>query len=594
MKSLLLLALFMLVYASATAQSNSPCNQGRAEFPRVDPRNEDAICLPQIGVIGGTIPQCKYPQSTEDFGSTVYAIDSLVDGLSALVVAHQRCDTAGPGGRFPKEVLLYRGVQNGLPGSSSGERIGPTEINSITTFLAAGDWDADGHRDLACRVEIMGDTSFANVDRYYISHLVVFWGSDSGRYDIHDTTRLSSGTDAWLGIYPSVGKDLDGDGVDDLLARTSGGFLHGVPVPTPRVHLFHGHRRERWGQNAIPHTADWTWWGSGVVLGDPVATDQDGDGAVDVAFHHNDNSVTGDVTVLYGKKGSGLPDTTEAESVSLAISNGKYSVFEDVTGDHIPELVQTSGSEDKIKIFIGLKGQRLKEQYGSGHDAPQPGQPKWWGKPWAELWMPRKINGNWFGDYNQLYDLGDGNLDGISDIWAFSWPYLLMYSTGTATDSLVDALSDMRPGDYILGAAVLKNFDGSAIPTIAYGTGNSVHFLKPSKEVPHFDVPRLLPPGTGSAGIGDWRSGNDGTKLQLRAIPNPGQGQIHLRWKSPLSPGMAMISIMSTVGARVAEYQLTANKESFVWSTSGIAAGTYFITLIIDSRHATTQVVVQD
>jgi hypothetical protein len=608
MKSLLLLpTLFMLAHGSAVAQNNSPCNQGRAEFPRVDPRNEDAICLPELGRMIGTINKCSVSEHGEEFGRAIAAVgDVSGDRLADFVVAHQRCDTL-TNNRFPVELLLYKGVRNGRPNVESGERIGPSEINSITTFLAAGDWDHSGSIDLAVRIRILGDTSYGNNRGYDVGACVIFWNDGSGHFSISDTTHLWGGADAWGGPDNAASADVDSDGLVDLVTWSwaGEGLTAGVGILVPKLLIFRGHEHLKWGHDGIPRTPDWHYWNPGdIVFNKITALDLDGDRIVDIALQEDVSANTGHVTVLYGKPGGGLPDTTDAESISLAISNGKYSVFEDVTGDRIPELVQTSGSEDKIKIFIGLKGQRLKEQYGSGHDAPQPGQPKWWGKPWAELWMPRKINGNWFGDYNQLYDLGDGNLDGIADIWAFSWPYLLMYSTGNYADSLVDGLVDIRPGSEPGTMVQLGNIDGSGANVIAIGYDEIPHnptspfpggiiFVKPSQSVPQYGTPRMLPLGTGLAVVEDYRGSGLQNDLQMHATPNPAQKQVLFQWNTHCSTGRADLSIYDNVGHRIVNFKISASDKSFVWNTADIASGTYFITLTIASHTSTTQVVVR-
>jgi hypothetical protein len=166
-----------------------------------------------------------------------------------------------------------------------------------------------------------------------------------------------------------------------------------------------------------------------------------------------------------------------------------------------------------MKVFIGLRGQRLKGQYGDGHEAGHPGEERWWGRPWAEVWQPHRINANWFASEHVVADLGDGNLDGIDDIWCMSWPYLLCYSGGEMLDSLVDGLLDLRPGSGPSSLVRLGDIDGSGRNAVAinydmvpHGSPNpfpgGIIFMVPSRGVPSSGTPRRLPEGTGRPTVG--------------------------------------------------------------------------------------------
>jgi hypothetical protein len=150
---LLLVALSVL-----RSQPDAACNMGRGT---PDPRNEKVICLPQIGRMEGTLDCVR---GGEQYGRNIYAVgDVNHDGLQDWIVGHLRCDTLielGPGSHaVAEELLLYRGVRGGLPSGESGERIGPSEVGSVTSYLASGDWDGDGNIDIAISVELYNDTS---------------------------------------------------------------------------------------------------------------------------------------------------------------------------------------------------------------------------------------------------------------------------------------------------------------------------------------------------------------------------------------------------------------------------------------------------
>src|SRR5690606_7317877 len=191
----------------------------------------------------------------------------------------------------------------------------------------------------------------------------------------------------------------------------------------------------------------------------------------------------------------GLPDTSDMQSIALSPAYGHSSLFTDVTGDHVPELILNCSDNNRIRIFIGLKGQRLLEQFGSGHDPERPGEQQWWGKPWAEITLPRGVNDYWDKSPFVLYDLGDGDLDGIGDIWCLSWPYLLCYRGGSTLDDLADGIVDIRPANGLKTAAVLGDIDGSGKITMALG-GSGVVLVQGTTTLPRTGKFRRLPEGT--------------------------------------------------------------------------------------------------
>ena len=104
-----------------------------------DPRAPGACELPELGVMRGTL-ESKIGDIGEGLGLEINPVGDLNgDSLADWVVLHRRVDT--PAGRVAEELLLYHGVKGGLPAYESGIRIGPTEIASVTRFLAAGDFD---------------------------------------------------------------------------------------------------------------------------------------------------------------------------------------------------------------------------------------------------------------------------------------------------------------------------------------------------------------------------------------------------------------------------------------------------------------------
>jgi hypothetical protein len=592
--SCIMIVLALCLSEHLAAQNTSPCNQGRAEdFGEVDPRHVNAICIPESGRMAGLVDSCSIPLSGEQFGRQIVPLGDISgDGLADFLVARIRCDTVIPGyNNYPYEILLYKGVRGGVPASKNGERIGSNEIASRTSYVAHGDFDADGIVDLAVRIQLMPDTSSGNVDNNYdISSLVVFWGSSGGHYSVQDTTHLACEGQAWMDILQSCSVDIDNDGVSDLCVFNGYGFSNGRPVRIPYMHIFRGQRTKRWGRNDVENTANWVWWNS--LLGDRIVViDQDGDGALDFGFHTNVSAGTGTVAVLYGRRGM-MPDTAAAQSVDLSVANGHVSQFLDISGDGVPELIVTSGSENTIKVFIGLKGQRLQEQYGTGIDPPNPDSAHWWGKPWCQLWLPKKINANWFYDYYRLFDLGDANHDGYNDIYTISWPYLLCYTGGKYMDSLVDALVDIRPWGNIASGVVLGDIDGSGEQTMAIGN-DGVRFLKPSRAIPsQWNQERRFPQQT-LAHIDDTTREENGNIWHLHALPNPAGGEVTIEWQGKQQSGTARITISDAGGRSVANFEVETASSSARWRPDHAPAGIYYITIRTSVSSATTQVVLQ-
>jgi hypothetical protein len=224
--------------------------------------------------------------------------------------------------------------------------------------------------------------------------------------------------------------------------------------------------------------------------------------------------------VLYGRANA-LPDTNEIQSVNLSGVHGYGSLLSDVTGDAIPEFLVHTGRDtagNSVKVYIGLKGQRLTEQYGSGNDPAQLDSTRWWGRPWAEIWLPFRIDTRWFLSDPLLLDFGDGNLDGVGDIWAYSWPYLLCYSGEEHLDSLVDGMLDTRPAIQAGANAVLGDIDGSGRRVLGFGDGNAVVFFSGSERMSSDGTSRRLPQGTGgvSSGVREVGDGSGDMRLSRR------------------------------------------------------------------------------
>jgi hypothetical protein len=482
----------MLAVAAIAHAQPQRCRDGLQ--PSGDPRNAEVICLPEVGRMLPPGTPC-----VKNFGQQIIPLGDIDgDSLADWIIERVRCDTSDSYPHYPEEVLLFHGVKGILPLIESSQRIGPTELLSLMRVLTVGDWDGNNHVDIAAYVQVYSENTLAG-------RVIVFWADEGGRYSIADTSRLSCDADGWYGWESAVSVDVTGDSIQDLVMYGWYGYgltslTNGKEIPVPKLLLFQGHRGQRWGREGVPHSADLRWWNP-PPMNMLSAGDHDGDGYVDLYLHNN--GFPSYVSVLYGRPEGGLPDTTNVESADLASIGARTSLFVDVTGDRIPELVVTNDVRHLLRVYIGLRGQRLSNQFGI--EPPHPGEKQWWGKPWAEVWEPPKINPTWAGPYDRLYDLGDIDNDGVGDLCSFSGPWVTVYRGGNWLDSLIDGMIDCRAAGGGLdddpdGIAVLGDIDGSGIPTIAVGV-NGVLYVKATTELPKTADWRRVPDGTGPAAV---------------------------------------------------------------------------------------------
>jgi len=285
--------------------------------------------LPEIARRTGEL-NCERGRA-EAYGMSVHMIEQgRLDQRPRWAVEHILCDTAVTA----KELLMYEGGTDTIPAVSLASRIGPIEINSFAGFLASADLDQDGY--------IVGSVA----DSLYL--LIVATISDFAG--------------------------------NDVLERR------------PLLRLFSLRRGERWGRNGVRCRPVWTMWNRPPVLHEAgvQALDHDGDGAIDVAFFFQGDpfAEAASVSVLYGTP-QGYPDSASLQTVHLLTAGGRASLLEDITGDGVPELVAHAGGAELLRIYVGIRGRRLLDQYGTGADTARPGDPEWWGRPWATLRLPR-------------------------------------------------------------------------------------------------------------------------------------------------------------------------------------------------------------
>jgi hypothetical protein len=310
-----------------------------------------------------------------------------------------------------------------------------------------------------------------------------------------------------------------------------------------------------------------------------VVIDQDGDGALDFAFHHDNSGPTGHVEIVYGRVGD-WPDSTSVEGIELTIANGHYSLFSDITGDNVPELLVNTGSDELIRIYAGAPGQRLKDQYGSGYDPPLPNR-GFWRRPWVELALPYKIDPSWpWAGWGPLLDLGDANHDGIADIWLYCEPNIICYTTGKYLDELVDAVIPV-PGTEFISAANVGDISGTERPALAVGYDWIPHsFVNPfpggvlfvrtdtSFTTSNFTA-RRLPVSTSAvtATAGEERS-------ELHVYPNPAGEHVTVMWGEH-PHGNVRVAVVDILGREYAVTLVEATADRVELDLHELPAGSY-------------------
>ena len=445
----------------------------------------------------GTTLQCLPGWKEEALGKSIIPTGDLNnDGMADYILERERCDTAfGPNKTTRgNELLLFYGRKNSLPTPADGIRIGPTEIGSNSQYLTIGDFDGDSYPDLACRYNLLGDTSFSNSDALYtLSQVVVFWNDRTGRFSLNDTSRLVCDGPVWLGGRQAIADDFTNDGMTDLLIQTSAKqWNYGTLIPAPRLYLFTGQTGKRWGRSGESRSPVFRWWNP-PAFNYMQYRDHDCSGEKDLIFYSGDGNIFGnniiDVFVAYQRSETPWIDTTDIEAIDVRSSGSEFALFSDVTGDHVLDLVTIGGdfAGERISVFAGKPGQRLLEQYGSGTDSADRANGRFPLRPWVKMPTPTVLHDGWFGSEHVLFDLGDINGDDRSEIAAHSTPFIIIYTTGNTLDSLVDVMARV-PGDFWDTMTRLGDIDGSGTASFAVLYNDNVHFLKaPAKdEIPTY------------------------------------------------------------------------------------------------------------
>ncbi len=567
------------------------------EGPRIDPRHVSYDSLRFFGQM--TLTGCK--PGLGNFTGDIHPLGKLsTDGPICWALDRVHCDTTYQEYGYniqARDIWIYRGINGGLPSIESGERIGLSEPDAVTTFLCAGDFDNSGYKDLLCRIHKIADSSYGNTAGYGTSHLAIFWADDTGGYSINDTTMISNGTDAWLGPRFARSYDCNHDAIDDLVLYQPGaGFVDGKPAKgiLPDMMIFLG-RDTRWENKTASLLPDWTWWRIAhtavLPLDDLSFVDQDCDGYQDMIFYYNR---TASISVLYGNPASPFPDTTNIESATFTAAHGEYSLLSDVTGDRVPELVVSAPSIDLIRVYAGKPGQRIIEQYGNGIDSLDRLNARYPLRPWAELWLPHKLHEGWFQSGPTLSDLGDISGDSADEIWAGSSPFLLGYVSRVRLDSMIDVLYRFEGFADVIR---LGDIDASKVPTIAVAYHNGIiMYMKPGR-VPltgrYRQLPHDLNAMCGLISNVAPTSNEAHRTLQLHAQPNPAEDVVHISWLPRPNINTGSLIVHDILGREVYRSLINPKEGSTSWNAKEVVGGIYLIMVTIGSNSETISIVIR-
>jgi hypothetical protein len=574
--------------------------QGSICLGQENPLNPNYCEIQPFGTQDGWITKSKLRDVGEWFGQKIYSVgDVNGDHLNDWVVEHHRVDTL-VNGLLPHEVYLYKGNPNGVPTAQEGMRIGPDEVGSVTKFLCAGHFDSDPYMDLVVAAEVFGDTTDGSSGTHP-NRVVVYWGNERGDYSNADTSHLLNPGRVWLGFYPKVEvySRRQQDMNDILIIWGVSTFNNGILTKTAYLHLYELPEKRRWGRNGQSRLPNWQLWN--VPRVDRVSViDHDGDGFQDLVLISDYSLVdTVRITVVYGTNTEYF-DTVRTESVSLERANGRVAEMTDITGDGIPDLIVNAGSQELVKIFIGRRGHRLKEQYGTGIDPPDIPRGRPFARPWAHIKLPYSLDPTRWGriGFEPLWDIGDIGNDGIADVVVAARPYMYVYSTGKYSDSYIDATLAV-PNDGVNAltyAARLGDIDGSGRDAVAVSYGyapGGIAFFHTSKCVEDAggnEVP--LPPGTGrpTTSVEEPLQAMTGVRvnLQLAISPNPSTNRVGVHWSGS---GSARISVHDALGNEAGRW--ITNDNHLDLDLTGWSKGSYILTVRAGNEVISEKLVLQ-
>jgi hypothetical protein len=280
-----------------------------------------------LAFIGGTVPG----DGTFTLPFSMPAFDAGLLGLRLPAQAFVDGQLSNPAALLFDEPYLTQVTATTLTAPV------PSHKAEFGGDVAVGDFDADGHRDVAVSAykEDVGPVDQAG--RVY-----VFWGPNHVGATVLTTNQPTE--NGFFGISLTVA-DVDGDLVDDLVVGETAGS---PPVGIPRLSLFHG------GPGFPASVVEIDGPGTGVQFSGythaVVAGDFDDDGDVDLAVSNNKAPLAGqqEAGQIDVYLGPGFTSVLTIPSPDPETDHGFASVLAtaDVNGDGIADIVEASPADD--------------------------------------------------------------------------------------------------------------------------------------------------------------------------------------------------------------------------------------------------------
>jgi hypothetical protein len=366
-------------------ESAEPCG-GELPLPCGSPQGRTYVYFggPDLGTTPDVVLTQPQPWHAANlwqraFGSTVASAGDVTgDHIQDILIAEPDARTPSVPGR----AVLFLG-------GSSPDSIPDQVVNIFSLFAiaqpisSAGDFNADGFGDIVVSAPILTN----NGNSATMGHAYVYFGSSPLKpdYSAPDLV-LGSDTPSLFGMYVHGGRDLDGDGISDVMAGMPGrtfvylGSVH--PDANPDVVLEHGSVTEAM---YTPLTAA-DWNGDGVA--DPIVSGRerrDGPGTVYIfdtstplpgqAFARGGHRTVplaqpGPLALHFQPVGGSYENSAVDPTTLRLVSTGTGSVSEiasvpgktmvegDTDHDGIPELVASFRAEDLRQLFSSLRGRQ--------------------------------------------------------------------------------------------------------------------------------------------------------------------------------------------------------------------------------------------
>ncbi len=274
--------------------------------------------------------QCEDPStSADDFVTDTQDCDDEDDAINPDGI--EDCDDGADNdcdGNIDEACQGTADATSVVEGESSGDYFG--------WRIATGDFNGDGQADVLNQSQNAGTGG-----KVYVSFGPVSSGSIGA--SSADVTYTTSNSDAYLGFGIGATPDMDGDGIDDVLATA---------LYEDQVYLLTGVMSGGGDAETVAHA---TFEGAS-FLGRNIGPlgDADGDGNIDVLLGAHSDS---EAYLFYGPV-SGTYDASSADAVLVGTGSGNdfgisTSLEHDYDGDGVSDAVVTAYDKDKAYLFYG-------------------------------------------------------------------------------------------------------------------------------------------------------------------------------------------------------------------------------------------------